>query len=306
MPTITLPHGNVHYRRTGPSTSTAPSVVFVHGFLVDSTLWAPVAHVLAADGVTSYAPDLPLGAHRLPVAASADQSPRGVARQLLAFMDALDLRDVTLVGNDTGGAICQYLLDTDASRVGRVVLTNCDAFEMFPPPALRRFVALARHPTAPAVAGQALRWTRLRHSALGFGPFATTYDATVTAAWAEPGRTNRLVRRDAARLARSIETDDMVAVSSRLHRFAGPVRLVWGAADPYFTLALARRLAAAFADAQLIEILGARTFVPLDAPARLAAEVLALTPNCPSEPARSGRSERTEAVTPGGSGRAAP
>ena len=132
MPTIELPQGAVRYRVAGEQAS-GPPVVFVHGFLVNATLWVKTADALAAAGVRSYAPDWPLGAHPLALGAGADQSPRGVARQVLSFIEALELDDVTLVGNDTGGAICQFLLDTDASRIGRLVLTNCDAFDSFPP-----------------------------------------------------------------------------------------------------------------------------------------------------------------------------
>ena len=71
---------------------------------------------------------------------------------------ALDLSDVTLVGNDTGGAICQYLVDTDRSRIGRLVLTNCDCFEQFPPPSLQRFVELRAASRSP-------RRSRLRRCA---------------------------------------------------------------------------------------------------------------------------------------------
>ena len=93
-------------------------MVFVHGFLVNGTLWTRTADALAAAGVRSYAPDWPLGSHSIALAPDADQSPRGVARQIIAFLEALDLHDVTLVGNDTGGALCQFVLDTDPAPGG--------------------------------------------------------------------------------------------------------------------------------------------------------------------------------------------
>lgn len=274
MSIITLPHGEVHVRTAGPAHgANGPPVVFVHGVLVDGTLWNGVASLLAEAGARSYAPDLPLGSHVRAVAADADQSPRGIARQLIALLEAFELTDVTLVGNDTGGAICQYLLDTDASRIGRVVLTNCDAFEQFPPPSLRRFIQLLRRPTALAGAAQAMRSTKFRHGRLGFGPFARDLDEETTLAWVEPARLDADIRRDVARFAEAIDPDDLVAVGARLHRFDGPVRLVWGTADPFFTIELANRLAAAFADATVDEVAGARTFVPLDAPDRVAAAI---------------------------------
>ena len=146
MPTIDLPHGTVQYRLAGPPDAAPPPVVFVHGFLVSATLWSATADALAAAGVRSYAPDLPLGSHTIPLGGAADQSPRGIARQVIAFMQALELEDVTLVGNDTGGAICQFLLDADDSLIGRVVLTNCDTFTSFPPAPFGPLIKACRSP----------------------------------------------------------------------------------------------------------------------------------------------------------------
>jgi pimeloyl-ACP methyl ester carboxylesterase len=277
MPTVTLPHGEVHYRDTGPhDPPTSPPVVFVHGILVDSQMWSAVASHLAADGVRSLAPDLPLGAHTRPVASTADQSPRGVARQVIAFLECLDLTDVTLVGNDTGGAICQYLLDTDASRIGRLVLTNCDCFDQFPPSSLQRFMEVMRRPAAIAGVAQAMRSTTFRHGRFGYGPFAREYDTAMTRAWIEPLRTDPRIREDVARFAAAVDASDLTAVATRLHQFSGSVRLVWGNADPYFPMELGHRLAATFRDATLTEV-DARTFVPLDASAQLAAEIIDLS-----------------------------
>ena len=113
-----LPQGRLSYRAAGPPSSSRPPVVFLHGLLVDSRLWEPVAERLAAEGIRSYAPTLPLGAHQRPMNADADLSPHGVAGLVSDFIAALGLDNVTIVGNDTGGAICQLLLAGDAGRIG--------------------------------------------------------------------------------------------------------------------------------------------------------------------------------------------
>ena len=108
-----------------------------------------VAERLAAAGIRSYAPTLPLGSHQRPMNADADLSPGGIARLVLDFIRALDLSDVTIVGNDTGGAICQVMLadgSTGPSRIGAAVLTNCDAFGTFPPAAFAPLFRALRHP----------------------------------------------------------------------------------------------------------------------------------------------------------------
>jgi pimeloyl-ACP methyl ester carboxylesterase len=274
MPTIELPQGTVSYRQAGPEDSQAPAVVFVHGLLVNGTLWTRTADALAAAAVRSYAPDWPLGSHSFALAPDADQSPRGVARQIVAFLEALDLHDVTLVGNDTGGALCQFVLDTDSARVGRIVLTNCDAFDQFPPPPFGLLFRTFGHASLIAPLMAPMRVAAVRHSPLGFGLLVSEpMDAEQTRGWVEPCLTDAGVRRDVSRFARAADPAELDAVSGRLGAFPGPALLVWGMADRFFKPAFAHRLRDAFADARLVEIKGGRTFVPHDRPDRLAQEI---------------------------------
>jgi pimeloyl-ACP methyl ester carboxylesterase len=276
METIDLPHGPVTYRATGPQNAAAPPVVFVHGFLVNASLWSGVADRLAAQGIRSYAPNLPLGSHRMPLP-DADQSPRGVARQILAFLEALDLTDVTLVGNDTGGALCQYILDIDAGRVGRLVLTNCDAFDTFPPFPFNMIFSLLNGPRRMWFNLQPMRMRPFRHSVVGLGLLARKFDPAQTREWMEPALTDAAVRSDAVRFLRAIDPSELNDISSRLARFDGPVRLVWGTRDRSFKPALGKRLAQAFGNAEFIEVPQSRTFVPLDAPQALADQIAAIS-----------------------------
>ncbi len=283
MPTVDLPQGRVNYRVAGPADSKLPPTVFVHGILVNGELWTGTANALAERGIRSYAPDLPLGAHQLAMNPDADLSPRGLARLLLSFLEALDLTDVTLVANDTGGALCQFLIDTDASRVGRLVLTNCDAFDRFPPPPADKMAMLARSPFRIKLMLAPMRWAAVRHSMLGFGPFARRLDAAQTARWVAPLRADKRIREDTARFMRGINPAELDQVSARMNAFAKPVLLVWGAADRYFPLPFARKLAAAFPDAQLVEVDGGRTFLPLDEPDRVASEISGFLVSAPQK-----------------------
>jgi pimeloyl-ACP methyl ester carboxylesterase len=214
------------------------------------------------------------------MAAGADLSPLGIARIIGSFLDALGLRDVTLVGNDTGGALCQFLITDGAdgagggARVGRLVLTDCDAFEVFPPFPFDLLLRLARHPGPTRVALAATRWARFRTGPFGFGSLV---DRRLTAAetlpWVAPYLGDPGVRRDVARFARAWRPADLVAVGRRLPAFDRPVLLCWARDDRFFRIALAHRLAAAFPDARLVEVEGARTFIALDDPARVAGEI---------------------------------
>src|SRR5581483_10842379 len=103
---IQLSAGPIEYLDSGGD---GPSILFVHGLLANADLWRPVLPRLAGDA-RCVVPTLPLGGHRKPMKPDADLSPRGVARLLAEFIDELGLSDVTAVGNDTGGAICQLLV----------------------------------------------------------------------------------------------------------------------------------------------------------------------------------------------------
>lgn len=274
MPAVDIPQGRIAYRVAGPQDSTLPPVVLVHGLLVDASLWSATASALADRGIRSYAPDLPLGAHRIPWPAGTDLSPRGIAHLLGSFIAELGLTDVTLVGNDTGGALCQFLVDTDHSRIGRLVLTNCDAFDQFPPAPIDLLVKAGRSPARLRVLAASVRVKTLRHSIAGYGGLARDpLDAALTASWVAPLRADAAIRRDAAAFLRGISPTDLLDVSTRLHTFGRPVRLVWGTGDRFFKLSLAHRLRDAFPDATLVELPGARTFIPLDEPRRLAEEI---------------------------------
>ena len=274
MEQIDLPAGTVHYRVHGPEDGRP--VVFVHGFLIDHSLWMDVPQRLAEAGYRTYAPTWPLGAHTTAMEAGADLSPRGVARVVISFLEALDLTDVLLVGSDTGGAVSQLVLGEDPSRIGRLALTNCDAFDTFPPFPFDVLFRVSRHPVAANAALQSMRSTFLRHSRLGFGGLVVRHpDPAESRAWVEPYLTDEDVRRDVAVFARGWTGEELTGAASWLSRFEKPVLICWAPEDPYFKLPLAKRLAETFPDATLVEFPGARTFVSLDQPDRLAAEILA-------------------------------
>jgi len=267
MPTIDLPIGPVDYRVVGPAAADTPVAVFVHGFLVNATLWDPVAEKLAADGVRCILPDWPLGAHRRPVNPDADLSPIAVADAVTGLLGALDLHDVVLVGNDTGGALCQLALRGDTRRVRAVVLTNCDAFEQFPPRFLVPLFILARSRFAVWMVAQQTRLRAVRHSPLGFGPLLNRpRSASLTRGWIQPLLDSAAIRRDVTRFARGLQRTELLDAASWLGQFDGQVRLVWGTRDRHFTIGLGRRLAAAFRKAQLDEVTDATTFVSIDRP----------------------------------------
>jgi pimeloyl-ACP methyl ester carboxylesterase len=271
MPTIDLPQGPVDYRVAGPADSTQPPVVFVHGLLVNSELWSGAAWSLAERGVRSYAIDLPLGSHTTPLNADADVSPKGVARLILDFLAALELTDVTLVGNDTGGALCQFVIDTDASRIGRLVLTNCDAFENFPPPAFRPLQWAARVPGMLTGMLAGMRFAPLRRLPIAYGwLIKRDFADAPTRTWVDPYLSDRAIRRDTIKVLRGIDPRYTFEAAEKLRELDPPTLLAWATEDRFFKLSFAERLAETIPGARLERIEDSYTFVSEDQPERLA------------------------------------
>jgi pimeloyl-ACP methyl ester carboxylesterase len=272
-----LQQGKIAYRTAGPVASSHPPVVFVHGVLVDARLWESVADSLSRQGIRSYAPTLPLGAHQWPMNPDADLSPRGIAQLILDFIAALDLNEVTIVGNDTGGAICQVLLGADTSRIGAAVLTDCDALGAFPPRGLAPLFQAMRHPAVVASLVPGLRLQMVRHGPLAYGPLSSSpLDGELTRAWVQP-LARKAIRRDLAKLARGVHPGVLLDASSRFSQFTGSVRILWGDDDRFFDPELGRQLRDAFPRATLTTVPGGRTFLPLDHPGDVASEIVAAT-----------------------------
>jgi pimeloyl-ACP methyl ester carboxylesterase len=266
MREVELPQGTIHYRESGEG----PTIVFVHGLLVDGRLWRKVTPLLEGR-FRCIVPDLPLGSHPEPMNPDADLSPPGLARIVAGFIEALDLEDVTLVANDTGGAISQITAAHHPERIGRLVLTNCDAFENFLPPAFRPLQLAARVP--PLLNGllQGMRLAPMRRLPIAFGwLIKRDFAGAPTREWVEPFLSDRGVRRDTVKVLRGIDPKYTFEAAERLRQFDRPALLAWAVEDRFFKLSYAERLAETIRGARLERIEDSYTFVSEDQPERLA------------------------------------
>ncbi len=282
MKELTLPQGTIRYRDAG----TGPPIVLVHGLLANGELWRDVAPLLAADHRV-ITPDWPLGSQELPLKAGVDVSPPAMAQLIADFIEALDLHGVTLVGNDTGGALCQMAAVSRPERLGRLVLTPCDAYEHFPPPAFAPLVMIARVPGAVGLILQASRLRAVRRLPNTYGLLTMKPHDDLTAAFVAPARRNADVRRQTARFLSGFDKRHTLAAAARFKEFDKPVLVAWARNDRFFTLADGERLAADFPDARLQVIDDARTFVMLDQPKELAEMIAAFA----REPSRARSAE---------------
>ncbi len=264
MPVVELAQGQVHHRDEGDG----PAVVLLHLVLANGRVWDHVVPRLTARGLRVIVPDLPFGGHRTPMRADADLSVPGIARLVAELLERLNLRDVTLVGNDTGGAITQVVATRHPERLGRFVLTSCDLEEDFPPRVVRPVVRLALAPGALAVTGRLMASARVR--ALFMRPFARAPHDEITASWFAPLRADAAIRRDVRKVLAGIDARHTVQAARELRTTALPSLWAWGERDLVFRPERARRLAATVPGARFLTIPGARTLTPLDAPDVLA------------------------------------
>jgi pimeloyl-ACP methyl ester carboxylesterase len=270
-----LPQGAVRYRELG----TGEPIVLIHGLLVNSLLWADAAELLAKD-FRVIAPDLPLGSHTQPLEPGADLTPTGLAKLIADFLAALELEGVTLVGNDTGGALVQLLAGDGAARVGRIVLVSCDAFDNFPPGLTGKTLVLTGRlpPTLFGLFMQQMRLRPLRRLPLAFGWLTKRGDAA-TARWIKPVLEQREIRRDTVRVLREIaaQPDLLLEAAERLPSFERPALVVWASQDRVMPPEHGRRLAELLPRGRLVEIPDSYTLIPLDQPALLVEAVQQFT-----------------------------
>jgi pimeloyl-ACP methyl ester carboxylesterase len=291
MPTVTLSSGTIHYEESGPAGGRP--IVFIHGYTMASSLWRPLAERLAGWGSRCLAPTWPLGAHTEPMREGADMTMEGMAALVAEFLVAQDLDDVVLVGNDTGGAIAQLVATTTPDRLGALVLTSCDAFEHFPPPILKPFIAAARFAPAFRAAAEPLRTRIARRRA--YGPLAHADIDHLAAEWVKPALGDARIREDLRRFTASLNTQTTVDAGARLPGFTKPALIAWSADDAFFPVDDGRRLAAALPDSRFELIEDARTFSMIDQPDVLA-ELIAEFAGAPCATDERARTRRPDAL----------
>ncbi len=265
---IELPMGTIRYREAGEG----KPVVFVHGYLVDGRLWDGVVDAMAPAGYRCIAADWPIGSQRVAMRPDADLSPPGIAATIASLLEALELEDVTIVGNDSGGAMSQVLVTTRPERIGRLVLTNCDTHENFPPGIFKAMPPLAKLPGGMIALSAPFRIGAVARRA--YAPFSRTpIPPDLISSWLEPGMRDRDVRRDLRKVTAGMNKRHTLEAATKLRGSQLPILLAWAPGDRFFPISYAERLAGEAANATIVRIPDAKTFVPVDQPARLAKEI---------------------------------
>src|SRR4051794_31337912 len=250
--------GPVAWRSSGQGSP----IVFFAGALANGDLWRDVIAALE-DRCRCITIDLPLGAHPWPLDEGADRSAVSLARLLLDCLELLAVEDATVVANDTAGGLLLLSLGTGhpaLERIGRLVLTNCESYDQFPPDALKKASAVSRR--APRLARAAVRFAAGRRKGVELGT-ARGLDEARAESFFGPAKRDERIAGDLVAAMAGFRPELLLDAAAAIPRFDRPVLLVWGEDCPFFPPAHAQRLAADFPDATLTIVPGARTWVPV-------------------------------------------
>ena len=267
--TVDTPAGAVEYRESG----SGPPLVFVHGVGVNGDLWRAVAPPLAHEH-RCIVPDLPFGAHSHPLREEADLSLPGMARIVADFMDVLGLEEVTVVANDTGGAVAQWLVGHHPERVAGLVLTSCDAFEKFPPTPQRYLEVAARSRALMWVVGWTVQFKFVQRLPTAYGWVTRRpVDPAIMRSYTTPIRTLPGVRRDLQRLLLAVDTRYTFEAAESLRSFDKPALVLWADGDKIFPRDHGKQLAELLPQGRFELVRDSRTFISEDQPDQLVAAV---------------------------------
>jgi pimeloyl-ACP methyl ester carboxylesterase len=271
MPEVDVTAGRIAYQDTGGD---GPVAVLIPGLLMDWRQWRKVIDELTPE-FRCVSPSLPMGAHRKPMKPDADLSLVGMGRIVTEFLEAADLRDVTLCFNDWCGAQVM-IADGGMDRVGKLVLVSCETDGNYPP-GLAGFAAWisAKLPGGYLATRALLLQPRLRRLPFVFGQMTKRgIPDELMRDWMEPLR-KKEIRRDLRRYAGAAMRGkrDLAGATSALPSFEKPVLVVWDEEGKMMPNDAGRALADAFPNSRYVELPDCFTLIPEDQPETLAREI---------------------------------
>src|SRR4051812_31226539 len=257
---VRVASGNISYVEQGQG----PVALFVHGVLLNGHVWRyQLTHL--SDIRRCIALDLP--AHgETEIAADQDVSVTAIANTLVEFLDALDIGQVDLVGNDSGGGIAQIFATSHPSRVRSLTLTDCDAHDNWPPEAFKPFLAMAAAGGLRGTLEAMLADKSIYRSPQALGP---AYEHPERLSdddidkYLEPLVRTEKRTRDFQRFLAAFDNKHTLAIEAQLKTLKVPTLIAWGTDDVYFDAKWARWLARPIPGTRRrVEFEGARIFFP--------------------------------------------
>jgi len=228
---VQTPSGRISYLEQGKG----PVALFMHGVLLNGYLWR---HQLAglSDMRRCIAPDL-LAHGDTEMSPNQDLSVTANAEMLQQFLDALKIDQVDLVGNDSGGGICQILAALYPERIRSLTLTDCDTHDNWPPEAFKPFLAMAANGGLRGTLEAMLADKDVYRSPNALGPAyehpERVSDESIEIYLRPLVRTEQRTR-DFQRFLAAFDNKHTRAIEDRLKMLESPTLIVWGTDDVYF------------------------------------------------------------------------
>jgi len=256
--TVRTPSGDIGYVERG----TGPVAVFVHGVLLNGYLWRHQLDALS-DVRRCIAVDLLAHGHT-DAADGQDVSVTANAHMLAQFLDALGIDRVDLIGNDSGGGICQIFAALYPQRLRSLTLTNCDAHDNWPPEAFAPFVAMVAAGGLPgtieAMVGDKSVWRDALSPA--YERPQDVADQTIDA-YLQPFATSRRRLAQLEAFVNAFDCRHTLDIEDGLRRVQAPTLIAWGTDDVYFPTQWSQWLASTIpGTTRRVEFEGARIFFP--------------------------------------------
>ena len=257
--------GPLAYRERHPSGEpTGPAVVCLHGFPESSLMWEPLMEHLAGAGRRCVAPDL------YNLGDSQETGPATFERTLdalTALMDELDLGQTTVVVHDWGGFIGLAWACDHPGQIADLVISDTGFFSD------GRWHGLADAVRGPGGEDLVNGLNREGFGEMLNGAGSAFSKEKLDAYWA-PFAEGR-GRRATLEFYRSMDFEKLAPWDGKLAELCVRALILWGADDPFATMAAAKRFNNELPDSRLVAIEGAGHFVWDEEPERCAAEVLA-------------------------------
>jgi pimeloyl-ACP methyl ester carboxylesterase len=255
---VTTTSGEIAYVEKG----SGPVALFVHGVLLNGYLWRDSMEALS-DVRRCIALDL-LGHGATKTPPNADMSFPAQAAMIASFLDALDVAQVDLVANDSGGGIAQIFAAEHPGRIRTLVLTNCDTHDNYPPQALEQFEALVKAGGAGPMGKRMLEDHEFARQsfATAFEDPATFTDENI-AFYLGPLLENEDSVSKLERFILSQDNTNNVRIEPKLKQLMAPTLIMWATDDVFFDVKWAYWLKETIPGArEVIEVPGARIFFP--------------------------------------------
>jgi pimeloyl-ACP methyl ester carboxylesterase len=257
---VVVPSGRIGYAEAGEG----PVALFVHGVLLNGHLWRHQLDELS-DVRRCIAPDL-LAHGDTEISPEQDVSVSANATMLREFLDALGVEQVDLVGNDSGGGICQIFAAQNPGRIRSLTLTDCDTHDNWPPEPFKPFLEMAAGGGLRGALTAMLADKNVYRSAGALGPAyqhpERVTDETIDAFLKPLLRSDQRLH-DLERFLAAFDCKHTVAVEGRLRKLTAPTLIVWGTDDIYFDVKWSHWLADTIPGTRKrVELEGARVFFP--------------------------------------------